>query len=330
MPALRNSAAGVLGAAICLAALARADLAAAQRPAAGGPPTGAVQGRVATGDGRPVAGAAVTLTPLESQEPGIETVTDAAGRFRAGGLAPGQYSVSAGRAELGDQIFRVLVHPGGSVDVRFVLEAGRTAAPWLRALQDDQTAAAAFAAGVRANREGDYDDAIAQFETVLQVTPNCVDCYFNIGVSHSRRNRWAAAEAAYRQALAVRPDYAPAHYGLADIFTRQDRPEAAAAARGEANRIAVRRLAAGRAMARETLDRGIAVWDTGNVGEALRLFREATETDPTLAAPHYWLGLAREASGDPDGARRAFARYLGAAPDGEHAGAARERLAALR
>ena len=83
-------------------------------------------------------------------------------------------------------------------------------------------------------------------------------------------------------------------------------------------------------MARETLDRGIAVWDTGNVGEALRLFREATETDPTLAVPHYWLGLAREASGDPDGARRAFARYLGAAPDGEHAGAARERLAALR
>lgn len=303
---------------------------AAQGPVAGAQPTGSVQGRVTTGDGRPVAGATVTLVPLESREPGLETVTDADGRFQGVDLVPGQYSVSARRAGLGDQIFRVLVHPAGAVDVLFVLEAGRTAAPWLRAQQDGQAAAAAFAAGVRANREGDYDEAVAQFERVLQVTPTCVDCHFNIGVSHSRRNRYADAEAAYRRALAIRSDYAPAHYGLADIFTRQDRPEEAAAARGEANRIAVRQRAAGRAAARETLDRGITVWDSGNADAALRLFREATEADPTLAAPHYWLGLAYEASGDPAGARRSFARYLGAAPDGEHAGAARERLAALR
>ena len=303
---------------------------ATQGLATGPQATGSVRGRVTTEDGEPVAGATVILVPLESQEPGIETVTDAAGRFQGVDLAPGQYSVSAGRAELGDQIFRVLVHPAGAVDVRFVLETGRTAAPWLRALRDDQTAAAAFAAGVRANREGNYDEAIAQFESVLQVTPTCVDCYFNIGVSHSRLNRYADAEAAYRQALDIRPDYAPAHYGLADIFTRQDRPEEAAAARGEANRIAVRQLAVGRAVARDTLTRGIAVWDSGNVGGALRLFREASETDPALADPHYWLGLAYEASGDPARARRSFARYLGAAPNGEHAGVARERLAALR
>ena len=311
--------AAVLGTALCLA-----------HPAAWAQPTGSVHGRVTAGDGRPVAGATVTLVSLESQAAGVEVATDADGRFRETGLAPGQYSVSAGRAGLGDQIFRVLVHPAGSVEVRFVLEAGRTAAPWLRALQDDQTAAAAFAAGVRANREGDYDDAIAQFQRVLGVTPTCVDCLFNIGVSHSRLNRFADAEAAYRRALAIRPDYAPAHYGLADIFTRQNRPEAAAAARGEANRIAVRQIEAGRAAARETLDRGIAVWNSGDVGGALRLFREASETDRTLADPHYWLGLAYEANGDPAAARRSFARYVGAAPDGGHAATARERLRALR
>ena len=303
---------------------------ATQGLAAGSQPTGSVQGRVTTGDGQPVAGATVTLVSLESEETGIETLTDADGRFRELDLAPGQYSVSAGKAELGDQIFRVLVHPTGAVDVRFVLETGRTAAPWLRALQDDQTAAAAFAAGVRANRDADYDDAISQFETVLALTPTCVDCYFNIGVSHSRLNRFDDAEAAYRRALAIRSDYAPAHYGLADIFTRQNRREEAAAARSEANRIAVRRLEAGRAAARETLSRGIAIWDSGDVGEALRLFREASEADPALAAPHYWLGLAYEASGDATSARRAFARYVGAAPDGEHAAVARERLRALR
>lgn len=322
MPVFRRSGFAFLGIALVLAGPAAAG--------AGAQPTGSVRGRVTTGDGRPVAGAAVTLVPLESQAPAVETTTDDAGRFREVQLAPGLYSVSAGRAELGDQIFRVLVHPGGAVEVRFVLAAGRAAAPWLRALQDDRAAAAAFAAGVRANREGDYDDAVAQFERVLQVTPTCADCHFNIGVAHSRRNRWADAEAAYRRALAVRPDYAPAHYGLADIFTRQNRPEEAAAARSEANRIAVRQLAAGRAAARQALERGIAAWDAGDADEALRLFRDATETDPALADPHYWLGLAYEARGDAAGARRAFARYVGAAPDGEHAGAARERLTALR
>jgi tetratricopeptide (TPR) repeat protein len=327
--------AALFGTALCLTGPAAAAeepvaLGAAQGPAAGSQSTGSIHGRVTTGDGRPVAGATVTLVSLEAQESGIETVTDMNGRFSEVDLAPGQYSVSAGKTDLGDQIFRVLVHPAGSVDVRFVLEAGRTAAPWLRALRDDETAAAAFAAGVRANRDGNYDDAIVQFETVLQVTPACVDCHFNIGVSHSRLNRYADAEAAYRRAIAIRSDYAPAHYGLADIFNRQNRPEAAAAARGEANRIAVRRLAAGRAGARETLTRGIAVWDSGNVGDALRLFREAAETDPTLADAHYWLGLAYEANGDPAGARRSFARYLGAAPNGAHAGVARRRAAALR
>ncbi len=336
MPALRNSrlypgACGETARGSCrglLAALFGAALCLAGLPA-GAQSTGSIHGRVTTGNGQPVPGATVTLMSLESQESGIETLTDASGRFQEVDLAPGQYSVSARKVELGDQIFRVLVHPAGSVDVRFVLEAGRTAAPWLRALQDDQTAAAAFAAGVRANRDGNYDYAIAQFEVVLQVTPTCVDCLFNIGVSHSRLNRYADAEAAYRQALAIRSDYAPAHYGLADIFTRQDRPEAAAAARGEANRIAVRRLAAGRAAAQETLTRGIEIWDSGNVGDALRVFREASEADPTLADVHYWLGLAYEANGDPAGARRSFARYLGGAPDGEHAGVARQRIAAL-
>ena len=149
-------------------------------------------------------------------------------------------------------------------------------------------------------------------------------------MSYSRLNRYDDAEDAYRQALAIRADYAPAHYGLADVYTSQNRPEEAAAARGEANRIAVRRLAAGRAAARETVTQGIAVWDSGNVGEALRLFREASETDPALPDPHYWLGLAYEASGEPASARRSFARYVGAAPNGEHAAVARERLRALR
>ena len=155
--------------------------------------------------------------------------------------------------------------------------------------------------------------------------PTCVDCHFNIGVSYGRLDRFAEAEVAFRNALRIRTDYAAAYYGLADIYSRQRRTEEAAAARGEANRIAVSSLAADRARARDTLNRGIAFWNSDNVEDAVRQFREALETDPTLAEPYYWLGLAYETSGDPDAATQAFSRYLSSDPDGVH----RDRMHAI-
>jgi len=291
--------------------------------------TGTVGGVVATGEGQPVVDASVTLIGLGRRTEQVETTTDSTGRFQKAGLTPGHYSVSARKDGLGDQIFRVVVHPAGAVDVRFVLRAGSTASPWLRALQDDQAATAAFSAGVSASRDDRFDDAITHFETALRFTPNCVDCHFNIGVSHSRLNRFQESETAYRQALELQRNYAPAYYGLADIFTRQNRLDEAAIARQEATRITVTALAADRAQARDTLTRGINTWNTGNVSDALSLFRTALDSDATLVEAYYWLGLVYEASGDPGAAQQALVRYLGTAPDGEHAEVARERVEAL-
>ena len=290
--------------------------------------TGTVRGIVTDRNGQPVPEATVSLEALAAGER-LETSTDDTGHFQHTGLTPGQYSATADKVVIGGQVFRVLVHPGGSVDIRFVLEPGRTPAPWLRVRPDSQARAAAFEAGVRASRAGDFEDAIAQFEAVLQVRPTCVACHFNIGVSYGRLDRFGDAEAAFRDALRIRSDYAAAYYGLADIYSRQNRTEEAVAARGEANRIAVSSLAAGRARAQDILNRGITFWNSDNVADAVRQFREALETDVTLVESYYWLGLAYEAGGDPDAATRAFSRYLGAAPSGVHVDEARRHLAAI-
>ena len=313
---------GVFGIAWLLAILVGGPSAMAQA-------TGTVAGMVASGEGQPVMDASVTLVQLGRTTGQVETTTNSTGHFRETGLTPGHYSVSARKDGLGDQIFRVLVHPAGAVDVRFVLRTGSTASPWLRALQEERAATAAFSAGVSANRDGRFDDAITHFESVLRFTPGCVDCHFNIGVSHSRLNRFGEAETAYRQALELQNNYAPAYYGLADVLTRQNRLDEAATARQEATRIAVTALAAERAQARDTLAQGIDTWNAGNLSSALGLFRAALNSDATLVEAYYWLGLVYEASGDPGAARQALARYLGAAPNGEHAEVARERAQAL-
>ena len=290
--------------------------------------TGAVAGMVADRTGQPVPGATVALVARSTAGGRHETSTDESGHFQQLGLTPGQYTVTADKNELGGQVFRILVHPGGSVTIRFVLEAGRVPSAWLRDVPGNE-AAAAFEAGVLANRTGDFEEAIVQFEAALQILPACVDCRFNIGVAYSRLDRFAEAETVFRDALRVRSDYAAAYYGLANIYNRQNRTEEAAAARGEANRIAINALAAGRARAQDTLNRGIVFWNSDNVEDAVRQFREALEADSSLAEAHYWLGLAHEKMGDQEAAVGALSRYLGMVPDGELVDAARRRLATL-
>ena len=290
--------------------------------------TGTVRGLVTDRNGQPVPGARVSIEAQAASDP-VETMTDDAGQFQQTGLPPGHYSVTADKAAIGGQIFRILVDPGGSVDIRFVLEPGRTPAPWLRWRPGGQTREAAFEAGVRAILDGAFEDAIAQFKAVLQAMPTCVDCHFNIGVSYDRLDRFADAEAAFRDALRILPDYAAAYYGLAEIYSKQNRTEDEAIARREANRIATSSLAAGRARAQDALNRGIAFWNAGAVEDALRQYREALETDVTVVEAYYWLGLAYEAGGDPEAATQALSRYLSAAPVGVHADEARRRLATI-
>jgi tetratricopeptide (TPR) repeat protein len=299
-------------------------------PVAHAQPDGGVRGRVTSAAGDPVPNVAVAVMSLGLATGRHDITTDAQGRFEQTGLLPGHYTVSAETGELGSQIFRVRVQAGGVADVRFVLEAGRTAAAWLRAPRDDRTAAAAaFESGVRANRSGDIEQAIRHFEAALSVLPSCLDCYFNIGIAHSQQERFEAAEAAFRQALSIRADYAAAYYGLASLFSKQNRPDDAAAARGEANRITVQALEATRNQARDALARGQAFLNSGNVEDAIRQFASALATDRTLVDAHYWLGRAQEVNGDLRAARRSFDRYLGAAPRGEFAEDARRRLESL-
>ena len=310
----------------CLAALGIAG----EAGMASGQPAGAVRGAVVDERSRAaVAGALIVLLPLDGDGPSLEFETGSDGRFARSDVAPGLYAVTAALGALQSEVYRVRVRDRQAVEIRFLLEHDRGSTPWIIADGARDRLDELFAAGVGANREGAYDDAVTWFTLAAGLDPNCVECHYNIGVAYSALERWPAAERAFRDALAIRRDYTAAYYGLANVFTRSERPEDAAEARSEATRLTLATLEAGRRQAAEDVARGIALLEAGNLEDARQRFEEAAGQSPGYAPAYYWQGVALAAIGRAGAALTAFRRAVSLDGSGEHAADARSRIAAL-
>lgn len=73
---------------------------------------GRIVGRVTDGTGSPVAGARVTLTPADAEQPARSTVTGETGGFEFAGVRPGEYRLRAAGTGYGVRELRVALKPG--------------------------------------------------------------------------------------------------------------------------------------------------------------------------------------------------------------------------
>ena len=324
-PYLTDSVRRVLSA-TCLAAVGIAG--------AAGPvnaqPAGVMRGVVVEEESRTgVAGALIVLLPLDDDGAAIEFETGADGRFARPDVAPGLYAVTAARGGRRSEVYRVRIRDRRAVEIGFVLGPGRAVTPWIVANRARDRLDELFAAGVGANREGAYDDAVTYFTLAAGLDPNCLECHYNAGVAYTALERWSAAEGAFEDALAVRPDYTAAYYGLANVLARSGRPGEAADARDEATRLTLAALEEGRRQAADAVNRGIVLIEAGNPQEARQQFEEATGRSPGYAPAYYWLGVALAEIGRPGPALTAFRHAVSLDGSGEHAADARSRIAEL-
>ena len=290
---------------------------------------GAVQGVVVDEQGRPISEATIVVNSFSAGETS-ETQTTSDGQYAYSGVAPGLYTITATKNELGGEVFRIRVREGHTVSVNFELAPGQRVAAYLVEAGQRDALSRTFGAGLEASRSGDYDVAIDAFLSALELSPTCLECHFNLAISYTELERFADAEVEFQRVLRLRPDYAAAYYGLSSIYTRQGREAEAAEARSEANRLALERVAVGRAQAEDAVARGVRFFNAGNIADAVGRFEAAIELDATVAIAQYWLGVSLQQSGRDAAARSALQRYLQLASGGEFAADARERLGDLR
>jgi tetratricopeptide (TPR) repeat protein len=129
-----------------------------------------------------------------------------------------------------------------------------------------------------------YEQAIAQFEQVLQLDEENQNAYNNLAGVYFSQERYQEAEAHYRQAIALAPQNALFHFNLGVVYERLDDPEKAVTAYQEA-------LALNPRLAAAYHNLGLLHSRMGRWAEATFYLERVLDIEPTSAAAHNSLGL---------------------------------------
>jgi tetratricopeptide (TPR) repeat protein len=287
--------------------------------------TGMIKGKVTDAEGKPVAGAQIVIEFADGVNRKFEVKTDRRGEFIQIGLQTGSYKVTATADKLGTltQTQRVALGKPAEFNFAFVPGAGGG---------DPAAAAKAaelkklFEEGVAASKSNNQDLAIEKFTAAAAASPNCYDCYYNIGFAYSQKKDEKQAEASWLKALELKPDYTEALNALATLYNNQKRFDEAAAMGAKA--ASAGGGAGGSADA--VYNQGIILWNQGKIPEAKVKFEEALKANPNHAESTYQLGMALLNEGKLPEAIASFEKYLQLAPTGQFAAQAKGMLTQLK
>jgi tetratricopeptide (TPR) repeat protein len=149
---------------------------------------------------------------------------------------------------------------------------------------------------------GRVDDAIAEYQQALSLSPDYSEAHYNLGHALTLRGRTPEAVAQYEEALRLNPDYAEAHYNLGLALERVPGRADGAIAEYEA----ALRLDPGLADAHFALASDLQALP-GRLGEAIAQYREGLRLQPGYADAHYNLACALQA--DPGRYAEAAAQF---------------------
>ena len=281
-----------------------------------------IKGKVSDVDGKPLADINITVEFLGGVNRKLETKTDRRGEFIQLLTQSGQYRVTASGESVGEASTELSVRTGRASEANIVL-APATAS------NNSGVAAElkkAFDEGVEMSRAGNHDGAIARFQAAAEISPSCVDCFYNIGVAYQAKKDEKQAEAAWLKSLEVKADYASALNALSTLYNNQKRFDEASAMSARATSAA----GGGAANADAVFNQGIILWNQGKIAEAKAKFEETIATDATHADAHFQLGMALLNEGKVPEAVTAFESYVKLAPDGSYAAQAKGMIAQLK
>ena len=290
-------------------------------------------GIVSDHEGNPVEGASILLEFQGGITRSFETTSNDEGEYIQMGLASGPYIVTVTAEGIGALRYSVRVSAGEEFELDTqVLAPGQVDRTGLSAEEiaelDARAATAdAFAGGLAAARDGNYDEAAEFLTEAIESTPDCGECFRNLGIVEYERRNYDEAEQALLQATGIAPDDAAAFDTLAAVYNAQRRFDDAGEASAEAARL--RGGATGGGDPGAVFNQGLAAWNAGRTDEARGHFEQTLELDPSHGEANYWLGMASLNAGQIAEAVAYWRTYVEREPDGRFAAQATGLIAQL-
>ncbi|MGA2243225.1 MAG: tetratricopeptide repeat protein [Verrucomicrobiota bacterium] len=157
-------------------------------------------------------------------------------------------------------------------------------------------------------KKGKVDEAIAHFQTALQINPNYVEIRINLGNALLQKGKVDEAIVHFQTALQINPDYAEAHYNLGNALFQKGKVDEAIVHFQTALQI-------NPDDAEACYNLGNALLQKDKVDEAIVHFQKALQIKPDYAEAHYNLGNALFQKGNVDEAIVHFQKTLQIKPD---------------
>jgi tetratricopeptide (TPR) repeat protein/glycosyltransferase involved in cell wall biosynthesis len=155
---------------------------------------------------------------------------------------------------------------------------------------------------------GEKQEAIALYEQIISIAPNCVQARINFGFLHQEKGELDAAIPHYQEALALDPNIPQTAYNLAKIFEEQGQVEEAIAHYEQA-------LAAEPDFVPALINLAVAVQEKGELLRALDLYRRALEIQPHSWEAYNNLATVLQEQGNLEEALEYYHKALELLPD---------------
>ena len=299
-------------------ALALAFLAAGPLRAVG---EGRILGTVVDAAGAPVSGAKVLLS-RQGTSYKQEKKTDGKGTFTLLVLdATREYQIHIEKEGFLPVDEPVKAKIEDTVRLTYTLQPAVAKTNNAQALTGEGKAILAYNDGVAKLQEKDKAGAVAKFEEAATLNPKLPDAQVVLAELYLDQGKNAEAIAAADRYLALQPN---APRGLSvqyDAYVAMGD-----AAKADAALEALIKADPGHDTAVRLLNKGVNLFNSSKVDQAIQVFQRVLEVDPTLAKTHYMLGLSYANSGDNAKAKEHLAKFLELAPNDENAATAKEML----
>lgn len=272
-------------------------------------PTGRIRGTVKDPDGKPIPKVTITIEATGNTPQKYSTTTNDKGEYVHIGIKPGDYKVTPskdGYTPVDFSYATLHIPPSDKPEkANFTMQALNS--PAASATQEEKKEppvhAKAAEEGIKLLNEGKYDQAISEFQKVLQADPSLAEVHYNIGIAYDRKKQPGEAQQQYMEAIKLKPDFGDAYFALGSSYLAEKKSDQAADAFKKATELMPQSYEA-------FYNLGAACANQMKYSEAESAFKKATEINPQEPVAHYQLGMAYFGQSKNAEAKAEFMKYL--------------------